>query len=305
MPTVKGGGIGNSMYLVIGANGFLGSYVIKNILENTEKNILATARNLKFCDSSGRVKWVSCEITNDGDIKNLIEEIDGNEIDVIYLSAYHKPDEVQENPRLAWDINIIALSKILNLLKNVRCFFYASTDSVYGNSIDGYHFKEEDRLSPENIYGLQKKTAEALVVGYGYNVVRYPFLIGKSLLKHKKHFYDLIAETISKGESFDMFSDSYRSSLDFDTAAFLLIKLIEAYREDYPKVLNISGDKDLSKYDVGLLIAKHIGCNFDLIKPVSIEDKNKIFKSPRALSTLLDNSKLKSVLNLDEIVLKF
>ena len=38
MPTVKGGGIGNSMYLVIGANGFLGSYVIKNILENTEKN---------------------------------------------------------------------------------------------------------------------------------------------------------------------------------------------------------------------------------------------------------------------------
>jgi len=295
------------MYLVIGANGFLGSYIIKNILENTKENILATARKLEFCDEKDRVEWLKCEITDDNDIINLVRKIDDREINVIYLSAYHKPDDVQANPRFAWNINITALSKILNSLNNVRCFFYASTDSVYGNSIDAYHFKEEDSLNPENIYGIQKKTAEALVTGYGYNVVRYPFLIGKSLLHHKKHFYDMIVDKISNGEVFDMFKDSYRSSLDFNTAAFLLIELIKNYKNSFPKILNVSGDKDLSKYDVGMLIAEHIGCDKNLIKAISINAGNEIFnfKTPRALSTLLDNSKLKSVLKLNEINLEF
>lgn len=34
------------MYLVIGANGFLGSYVLKNILEKTDDSIMATARDI-------------------------------------------------------------------------------------------------------------------------------------------------------------------------------------------------------------------------------------------------------------------
>lgn len=293
------------MYLVIGANGFLGSYIIKNIIENTDDTIVATARDLKLCEQQDRLKWVKCEISEEADVKNLLDELGANEVKVVYLSAYHKPDEVQENPRYAWNINITSLSRVLNSIENVKCFFYASTDSVYGNSISGHHFKEDDCLNPENTYGIQKKTAEALVTGYGYNVVRYPFLIGKSLLHHKKHFYDVIVESISVGKQFDMFSDSYRSSLDFNTAAFLLIKLIEGYREDFPKILNVSGDKDLSKYDVGILIAKHTGCDEKLIRPISISGEGEIFKTPRALSTLLDNSKVKGILGLNKIEITF
>lgn len=75
------------MYLVIGANGFLGSYIIKNILENTKENILATTRKLEFCDETDRVEWLKCEITDDNDIINLVRKIDDREINVIYLSA--------------------------------------------------------------------------------------------------------------------------------------------------------------------------------------------------------------------------
>ena len=68
------------MYLVIGANGFLGSYIIKNILENTKENILATTRKLEFCDEKDRVEWLKCEITDDNDIINLVRKIDDREI---------------------------------------------------------------------------------------------------------------------------------------------------------------------------------------------------------------------------------
>ena len=32
------------MYVIIGGNGFLGSYIIKNIIESTSENIISTFR---------------------------------------------------------------------------------------------------------------------------------------------------------------------------------------------------------------------------------------------------------------------
>lgn len=292
------------MYLVIGGNGYLGSYVIKNILESTDDEVIATARDLTTCDNKERLHWLECEVTQEEDTERLAKlSMCYDNMKVVYLAAYHKPDLVQKNPRIAWNINVTALSKIINKLDHVSCLFYASTDSVYGSSNDKYHFKEEDSLNPENIYGRQKQVAEAVVTGYCYNVVRYPFLIGTSLLRKKQHFYDEIVAQIRNGKEFNMFEDSYRSSLDFNTAANLLVRLMETYREDYPKVLNVSGDEDLSKYDVGLRVAKKVGCSPDSIKPIKMNDNNCIFTAPRAKSTLMDNTKIKQVLGLSEIKL--
>lgn len=293
------------MYLVIGANGFLGSYIIQNIIGKSKEKVIATARDLSGLSDNGQVKWTKVDVTNDEDINTLKNiTMDNSDVKVIYLAAYHQPDLVQKNPRVAWNVNIISLAKVLNALENVKCFFYSSTDSVYGESIDGYHYKEEDCLKPENTYGIQKKTAESLVQGSGYNVVRFPFLIGKSILEHKKHFYDKILETISKGESFEMFSDSYRSALDFDSAAAILVSLIETYSFDYPKLINISGDLDLSKYDIGVMLAKKYGINTKLITPISIGSTSNIFEAPRANNTLMDNSLIKSILDLKSINIK-
>lgn len=293
------------MYLIIGGSGFLGSYMIKNILEHTQDGILSTSRSIPDYNTDNRVNWLNCDITTDKSIEFLTNMSKRHHnLKVIYLAAYHKPDLVQKHPRLAWDVNIIALAKIMNQLDNIQCFFYASTDSVYGNSIHAYHFKEEDDLKPLNIYGKQKQCAEALVTGFGYNVVRYPFLIGPSLLKSRHHFYDDIVEHLNKKESVGMFMDSYRSALDFNMAAHLLIQLAEAFDSEYPKVLNLAGDEDLSKYDIGLKIAKKVGCGSDLIKPASMNVQQGIFTAPRAISTLIDNSKVKKILGLSEIKLQ-
>ena len=291
------------MYLVIGANGFLGSYIIKNIISQTSDNIIATARNISDLESNSRVQWIQIDVTRDEDIERLRHvSFSGHQFKVVYLAAYHHPDLVQKNPRLAWDINIVALARVLNALENIDCLFYASTDSVYGESHDGYHFKETDELNPENIYGIQKKTAEAIITGFGYNIVRFPFLIGKSILLHKKHFFDMILETLSRGEQIKMFSDSYRSALDFNAAAKLLVALIEEVRSYTPLIINIAGDEDLSKYDIGVKIARKYGYKENLIVPISIkEEDSNIFEAPRAVSTLMDNTVLKKVLNIKNI----
>ena len=295
------------MYLLIGANGFLGSYVLKNIIEQTSDKIVATVRITENLYSSERIIWKSCDVTDFSSVDLLSEYVknisDGN-LKVVYLAAYHNPDLVEKNPRVAWNVNVTSLSYFLNKLENVSCLFYPSTDSVYGESVDGYHFKETDHLNPVNTYGKQKVVAEQIVRGYGYNVVRYPFLISPSLSPGKKHFYDRIVEKLSSEQEIEMFSDSYRSTFSFDSAARFLVQLMENYSASLPKTLNICGDKALSKYDVGLMVAQKIGACQELVKPVKVASANGIFEAKRASSTLMDNSKFKEIFSLKEIKLE-
>ena len=290
------------MYVVVGANGYLGSYLIKNILERTNQSILAVARHIDLSDNK-RIQWVSCDITKSEEVEALNEKYISQNKDnkVIYLAAYHHPDLVARNPRIAWDTNVTSLSRFLNIIENVSCFYYPSSDSVYGESENSYRFKEGDALCPVNLYGKQKCVAETLVTAYGYNVVRFPFLISPSLIPGKKHFYDIIVDTIKKGKEMEMFCDSYRSAISFDTAAQLTIEMMETYSPEYPKTLNICGDTPLSKYDIGLMLADKIGVSRQLIVPISVQSSSGIFEAKRASSTIMDNTLLKQTLGLNEV----
>lgn len=288
------------MYLIVGANGYLGSYIIKNVLEMTNEKIIATARTLPE-EKRNRVKWTECDVTDRKSVENLNQLISTcDPCKVIYLAAYHHPDKVEKDSKVAWNVNITALAFFLNQLENIESLFYTSTDSVYGEGSLITFFREDDQLIPVNKYGEQKKLAEQLVMTYGYNVVRYPFLIGPSLIK-KKHFYDVIVEAITNGEIMDMFEDSYRSSLDFNSAANLLVQLMECRNYKKATAYNISGDESLSKYDIGLRIAERYNVSKKFIHGISSMSKNDIFIAKRANISLLDNSELKRVLGINNI----
>lgn len=289
------------MYLIIGGNGYLGNYIIQSILQNTEEQIIATARKIDNLKNTNRIFWYQCDILDDANFEALVNKVkECKHVKVVFLAAYHHPDSVASNPQYAWNVNVTTLSKCINLLSFVDDFYYASTDSVYGNSYDNYHFKETDLLNPVNIYGHNKCAAEAIVVHYGFHVVRYPFLIGTSLVNGKKHFYDSIVSDLQNGKPVEMFSDSYRSSLNFKTAADLMIELIES-KQTIPSIINVCGDKDLSKYDIGLMIADKLNISRDYVIPIKMEENGQIFQSKRATSTLMDNTRLKEILKINEV----
>jgi len=291
------------MYVIIGATGFLGSYMVKNILERTSDTLLAAARH-PGKDWGSRVVWASCDVTSPQEVDEFVSKHELSKAKIIYLAAYHHPDQVEQNPHLAWHTNVTSLSYFLNALPDdVAAFYYPSTDSVYGESGDGCPFKECAELHPVNRYGRQKCVAEQLVTGYGRHVVRFPFLIAPSLVEGKPHFYDKIVTSLQEGRRVKMFSDSRRSAITFDTAAALTVALLEQ-TGSVPQVMNVCGDRPYSKYEIGLLIADRIGVSRELIQPVSAMEDNKIFTVPRAKSTLMDNSLLKQTLGIKRIDLE-
>jgi len=292
------------MYVVIGGNGFLGRYCIKNILEYSENFILATyAHGDRPVFSHSRVKWIRLDVCNNEALDDLNQYMDVQS-KCIYLAAYHHPDKVEENPSLAWSINIIALAEAINRLNKLACLYYVSTDSVYGEGSDKHRFHESEICQPVNLYGKHKVLAEQIVLTAGFNVVRFPFIFGPSLVEDRPHFFDHIKKELQAGNTVEMFSDSYRSTLSFDQCAFYLISLIEKFGSCPEKVVNIAGDEVMSKYDAAIALADEYKLNKSLIKPISIEKNTNIFKAKRATSSVLNNQKLKQLLNLKEIRFK-
>ena len=292
-------------FLIIGASGYIGSYFLKNILETTSNNIIATHTiNSSPSITDDRIKWLNLDVTDFSQTDSFCDHLASlnEKFNVIYLSAYHHPDKVEENRNLAWNINITSLSNIINKIPNINTFYYSSTDSVYGESINDHRFTEENSHKPLNEYGNQKSLAEAITIARGYNVIHYPFLIGPSLTD-KKHFYDHIVDDLSNGKQVEAFEDSYRSSLDFNSASKYTLDLIAKYDDKQVGIVNICSDKKLSKYDVILDIAQKHSFKKESVSPISSQKLNSIFVAKRPGTTLMDNSKMKKLLSLTKVEL--
>ena len=233
----------------------------------------------------------------------MAENVDGN-TKIIYLAAFHHPDKVAEFPELAWKINIIALANAVNLFGKANCLYYSSTDTVYGEGTKDRKFIETDTYAPVNLYGRHKALAEQICLTKGFNIVRFPFIFGPSLIEGRPHFFDNIKADLEAGKVVEMFSDSYRSTLSFNQCAYYLISLIEKFGSCPEKIVNIAGDDVMSKFDAAIVLANKYGLDKSLIKPVSVTQNTGIFKAKRAASGTLDNAKLKTLLNIKEIHLE-
>ena len=292
------------MYIIIGASGYLGRYCIKNVLENTNEKIIATYSEKESpVYENDRLEWQYLDVCDVTALQKLAENVDEN-TKIIYLAAFHHPDKVEEFPELAWKINIIALANAVNLFGKARCLYYSSTDTVYGEGSKDRKFIETDTYAPVNLYGKHKALAEQICLTKGFNIVRFPFIFGPSLVEGRPHFFDNIKADLEAGKVVEMFSDSYRSTLSFNQCAYYLISLIEKFGSCPEKIVNIAGDDVMSKFDAAIVLANKYGLDKGLIKPVSVTQNTGIFKAKRAASGTLDNTKLKTLLNIREIHLE-
>lgn len=220
---------------------------------------------------------------------------------IIYLSACHNPEQVEADPWMSWNTNVAGLDYLVSRINRNAVFIFASTDAVYGESQAGYRYKESDRTDPVSMYGIQKLAGEAVVAHYGGRSFRYALLAGQSTAEGRRHFWDNVIDSLRSGTSVELFSDAYRCMLDFGTAARLTVRLIEEHADVLPPVVNICGDEKLSKYDVGMRLAREYKLPENLIIPIKLAEDNRIFKTKRALSILTDNSLLKNLLPMEYI----
>ena len=83
------------MYSIIGANGYLGSYIKKVILEETNEDLICVDKNVPEKETENRVRWINCDITDRVSVDMVLDELSKHEdLKIVYLAAYHNPDMV-------------------------------------------------------------------------------------------------------------------------------------------------------------------------------------------------------------------
>ena len=152
--------------LVTGGAGFIGSHIIDRLIRENEINLIRCLDNFSF----GRVENISHLIDNpkfdlmEGDICNLNDCINACK-DITHIShqaAIGSIPRSLNDPVSTSNTNIIGTINLLhaaNKSKSVNRFVFASSSSVYGNSLE--HIKlESDKCAPISPYAFSKLAGE-------------------------------------------------------------------------------------------------------------------------------------------------
>ena len=272
------------MIVIVGC-GILGQYILKEILQNTDEQVLCTYHALQpaLCFEAGeRVRFRQCDVTSKADLQALNALCGGERLKVFYCAACHNIDAVFEHLQQAHQVNVEGLELFFETMCNIDSLYFASTDCVYGESQAGSKpFCEADACAPINEYGRQKLAAEKIVLAHGCRVFRFSLLYGASPDKNRKTFYDKTVAALQAGEQVEMIDGLSRCAIAYAEAAKCITRLALS-GESLPPILNICGERLMTKYELGLLIARQCGASAEQVEKISKEEGKKFFKDKRA-----------------------
>ncbi len=172
--------------LITGGAGFIGSAVIRYILNRTEYQVinldaLTYAGNLASLPNmnafSGRYKFERCDIRDLSEVKQIFQNHQPDA--VMHLAAESHVDRAIDDPSLFIQTNIIGTFNLLHVArqyfhslsterKSLFRFHHVSTDEVYGDLPDTKaRFTEETAYSPNNPYSATKAGSDHLTHAWG------------------------------------------------------------------------------------------------------------------------------------------
>lgn len=178
-----------SKILVIGGAGFIGSFVVSELLKAGAEQVVIYdnfARG-KISNISEQLKDPRCQLyPHGGDVREVdllndaMKGMDG----VIHLAAMWLL-HCKDFPRTAFDVNIEGTFNVLEacVQNNIKRLVYSSSASVYGDAVE-VPMTEEHPFKNRNFYGATKIAGEAMChafhdrFGLSYVGLRYMNVYG-------------------------------------------------------------------------------------------------------------------------------
>jgi len=149
-------------YVVTGGAGFIGSYIVKLLIEKGHKIViidnLHTGNLSRLKEIENKIEFHKIDIRNYEKVKRIIKDVDGifhQAALTIVSESFLKPDEY-------FDVNVNGTNNIFKIAKELGIkVIFASSSSVYGN-VDKVPIKENFERIPINPYGKTKVEKEKL-----------------------------------------------------------------------------------------------------------------------------------------------
>ena len=247
-------------YVVTGGCGFIGSYVIQELLKeedifiynidkmgvgSSEENIVDDPRvENQFIDIANDEHW-RMHMTNP--LAWISKEIDY----VIHLAAESHVDRSIDSPLSFVHSNVVGTAKILEMVRKQDArMVHVSTDEVYGH-LGKYDppFTEESPLAPRSPYSATKAGSDLLVQSYietfGINASITRCCNNYGPRQHDEKFIPTVVRSIVQGDLIPVYGtgENIREWVHAEDHAKAILEVL--FHEDPAHLYNIPGTIEL------------------------------------------------------------
>ena len=242
--------------LVFGGSGFLGNYLVKQLIL---KKYDVTVADIKKTNLN--VDYIECDILNDDNLINIFKK----KYDVVYnLAGFANLEDAINEPILTMKLNLIANMKIAELCIKYHVKKYVFASSAYAMSEKG------------SFYGISKLASEKSIEEYNKNkglnfiIIRYGSVYSEKPFKNN-YIFNLIKESISSGTiNHNGDGNEYREYIHAIDAAKLSVDVIES-DEYLNNHVVLTGSQGIKRIDLFNMINEILG---DTLK-INLNERNK------------------------------
>lgn len=236
-----------SVDLVTGGTGFIGSHLVRQLLRHGKKvivsNFSGSARNLE--DVKDRVTLAQADIGSFTDVLRLVES---HKPETIYHIGARLAPSCDDHPEAGIQTNAMGTYHVLEAARlfGVRQVVFASSMSVLSGSVSPEPVLHDFSVTrPDFVYGAAKLFSENLGLfykrkyGLDYRGIRLPNVIGPGALTHGYlEYFNKTIEESAKGRPYTCYvgpetripvlhvQDAVRAFLELSAAPMTQIKTV-------------------------------------------------------------------------------
>jgi len=278
-------------YLIFGGLGFVGNQLVRTLKSLGENVVIADNyfRVAEKIDDIKDITVIQTDIRIAEDVKNVVLTVKPDVI--INLAAIHYIPECNDNPLLAFEVNVNGVVNILNTLDyyKPKHIVLISSGAVYDdskNSLDEFN----SQVNPVDIYGVTKKVNEDLSLIYSkknmdimFSVVRLFNVYGPR--ETNAHIIPEILTQLKKSKRLSLGNlKPRRDMIHVNDVANGLIAISERINGSNFEIINLSSGEDVSMFEIIKLIEKQLENDIKItVDPKKFRDVDKLVQTGSVL----------------------
>lgn len=192
--------------------------------------VLGIARSISPTEQSDVFK---CDITDPVQVAHVMREWKPDTIFHLAANPIVKEDETQ--PFSISHTNILGTHHLLHNAPHGSRFIFASSATVYGQSVCDKWIDEENPTKPDSIYGATKLASEALVNAYSYRLQPLILRLVANVSQHSTHgvVHDFVKKLKSDSQQLEIIGDMPGSRKPFMHVYDTVQAMIWAAQKDW------------------------------------------------------------------------
>lgn len=254
---------------VCGGAGFLGSHLVKHLIEDRECKVLVLdnliAGSKEFIHPKATFEW--CDITHsESELRKFFEKY---KIDYVFNYAASPYIPVSfERPAHVFDINARGALMVMNAAQaaGVKGILQVSSAEIYGDA-PPHKIDENYPARPHSTYGASKLAIDILVqarwreAGTPCIALRQFNCVGENDLMHP-YVIPVIIQQLQAGNVVKLGNNSFRDFQYAGDAVRMAVELLE--KGQFGEVYNMGSEDGVKIYDLAYMLADIMGVDMEI-----------------------------------------